>query len=170
MVGHGGVRDDLGRLRYCRGRFGGCDRGRGWGGKAGKATKPVWATFGAAFDAAASVVPVTAVLDSPATFEGKEVTVEGAVADVCQKAGCWMVLGDGARTIRVRMADHAFSVEKQGAGWTAQVQGKLVAKPLDAAMVEHFKSESAKPEVMPESGVAGGVVYELVATSVRMKP
>jgi hypothetical protein len=81
-----------------------------------------------------------------------------------------MVLGDGARTIRVRMADHAFSVEKQGAGWTAQVQGEVVAKPLDAAMVEHLRSESAKPDAMPEAAAASGTVYELVASAVRMKP
>ncbi|MFM2161790.1 MAG: hypothetical protein RLZZ383_1302 [Pseudomonadota bacterium] len=136
----------------------------------GKASKASWSTFGATFDASAPVVPVKDVLDAPAAYVGKSVTVQGAVADVCQKAGCWMVLGDGARTIRVRMADHAFSVEKQGAGWTAQVQGEVVAKPLDAAMVEHLRSESAKPDAMPEAAAASGTVYELVASAVRMKP
>lgn len=136
----------------------------------GKAAKASWSTFGGTFDASAPVVPIKDVLDAPANFVGKPLTVQGTVADVCQKAGCWMVLGDGARTLRVRMADHAFSVEKQGTGWTAQVQGEVVAKPLDAAMVEHLRSESGKPEAMPEVAATGGTVYELVATAVRMKP
>lgn len=61
---------------------------------------------------------------------GQTLRVGGRVAEVCQSEGCWMVLtplNGGSQVIRVTMQDRSFSVDKQGAGRQADVEGVLVA-------------------------------------------
>ena len=125
------------------------------------------AHFGAAF-AVTDAVAVGAVLDAPDTFASRPVQVRGRVSDVCQKAGCWMVIADdtNGRSMRVRMKDHGFSVAKDGSGAMALVEGSLVAKPHDAEEAAHFAGEAAKPEVGPEK--AGVTTWEIEATGVEL--
>jgi hypothetical protein len=122
--------------------------------------------FGTEFSIANSITAVDVMAD-PAKFAGAPVHVTGRVADVCQKAGCWMVLAEGDKTLRVTMKDHSFSVAKDGAGAQCEIEGTLVAKEVDADTVAHLEGESAKPEMMPEKGKVGETVYELVATGVK---
>ena len=104
------------------------------------------------------------------TFLDKTLVVEGRVADVCQKAGCWMVIEDQGRTMRITMKDHAFSVAKDGAGSDCQVHGTVIQKALDPETVAHLESESVNVEAMPEKKAEDGQVYEIVASGVRMRP
>ncbi|HMV70361.1 MAG TPA: DUF4920 domain-containing protein, partial [Myxococcota bacterium] len=127
-----------------------------------------WTTYGGAWSDA-QVVPVQTVLDDPGAYAGKALTVEGEISDVCQKRGCWMVVSDGKRTMRVTMKDHAFGVDMASTGARAQVQGELVAKAVDPKTVEHYKSEAARPEVIPETAAGDGPSYELVASTVRIR-
>lgn len=129
-----------------------------------------WVAFGAIAAEDRPVLAATALLDDPARYVGQTVRVEGRVADVCQKAGCWMVIAEGERSIRVTMKDHGFSVDRGGAGQVGQVDGVLVAKPVDPATVAHYESESGKPGLIPEKSATGGVSYELVADGVRFRP
>lgn len=126
-----------------------------------------WTHYGEAF-ALAEVVPAHELLADPAAFAGKTVRVEGRVADVCQKAGCWMVLTEDEKMIRVTMKDHKFAVAKDGAGRTASVEGLLVEKKRDAKDVEHFASEAGDPSLVPEKQ-AGERSFELVATGVAFR-
>ena len=126
--------------------------------------------FGAPF-ALTEAVTVSEILSRPADFVDQPVQVKGRVADVCQKAGCWMVITEGEQTVRVSMKDHSFSVAKDGAGSTCQVEGTLVAKTVDPEFVAHLEGESEKPELMPEKDAAAGeTVYELEATGVALEP
>ena len=102
-----------------------------------------WTAYGTPFSTETTVTPAATLLASPADFVGKSVRVEGRVADVCQKMGCWMVIADGDQSMRVLMKDHAFAVDKQGASRTCQIDGIVEAKPIDPKTVEHFESESA---------------------------
>lgn len=127
-----------------------------------------WQHYGAPFQSSEPIAAATLLAD-PAPHVGKTVLVEGRVADVCSKMGCWMVVAAGDQTMRVLMKDHAFSVDKQGAGKTCRIEGVVTAKAVDPETVAHFASESRKTEVMPEKGkTAGATVYELVASGVAM--
>lgn len=129
-----------------------------------------WQTFGTPPASATTPLQAKAFLDDPSTYADQWVTVEGEVTDVCQKMGCWMVVTDGERSMRVTMKDHAFSVAKDGAGATARVHGQVVRKAIDPASVAHYASESAKPDAMPEQGKeAGEATYEIVASAVDLK-
>lgn len=127
-----------------------------------------WSHFGSEFTTQ-DTLAASSFLADPAPYVGKTVRVEGKVTDVCQKAGCWMVIADGDKTLRVRMKDHGFSVDKTGEGCTASIEGLVVATPVDPKTVEHYASESKEGAAMPENSATGGVVYEIEATSVAMK-
>lgn len=127
-----------------------------------------WSHYGSAF-ALTDVRPATEILGNPAQFVDQTVLLEGKVTDVCQKAGCWMVITDDETTMRVLMQDHSFAVDKGGTGAHCRVEGQIVAKEIDPAEVAHFESESEDVENMPEKAAAGNVTYQLVATGVAMK-
>jgi hypothetical protein len=125
--------------------------------------------FGTPFTQTASVKAKDLLAD-PKAKVGQTVLVEGRVSDVCQKAGCWMVITDDASNgamMRVRMKDHGFSVAKDASGTMARVEGVVVEKPADAEEAAHFKSEAAKPEVQPE--VAGQSTFEIEAVAVSIQ-
>lgn len=109
------------------------------------------------------VVSADRLLADPAAFAANPILVEGEVVDVCQKAGCWMVMSDGTQTIRVVMKDHGFAVAKDGAGSKAKVEGSLINREPDAERTAHLEGESLRPDLVPEKA---GQRWELVATSV----
>ncbi|MFK7931227.1 MAG: DUF4920 domain-containing protein [Myxococcota bacterium] len=127
-----------------------------------------WTVYGAAFSSAESA-SLSTVLATASEHTDQVVHVEGKVSEVCQKAGCWMVVSEGEQHMRIRMKDHGFSVDKAGAGSQCQVQGTLVSRPINPEEVAHFASETRAGGVVPEAGQQG-VVYEIVADSVRMRP
>ncbi len=140
---------------------------------AAAATAPEgWSSFGSAFTAD-DVIPAAQLLKDSASFTGKTVRVEGRVADVCSKKGCWMVLTapeGGQEMMRVTMKDHAWGLPLDCTGQAIQLEGEVVAKAVDPETVEHYKSESRKPEMTPETQATAGTSYELVASGARLKP
>jgi len=125
-----------------------------------------WTMFGKDFTLA-QAQPVATVLTNAADHDGKTVRVEGTVADVCSKMGCWMVLQAGEETIRITMKEHGFGIDRDCAGKTASLEGVLQSKKVDPELAKHYAEESRKPESMPETGK--DTVYEIVATSVALK-
>jgi hypothetical protein len=109
-------------------------------------------------------IPASAVIASPTDYTDKTILVQGDVVDVCQKAGCWMVITDGEKTMRVTMKGHGFAVRKDGAGSTALIQGTLKHIAPDPDRTAHFEGESKNPEAMPEKA---GLEYEIDASGVQ---
>src|SRR5690606_38985733 len=48
-----------------------------------------WQQFGEPVIAALPVVDVADVLASPASYEGRDVQLQGTISEVCAKKGCW---------------------------------------------------------------------------------
>ena len=106
------------------------------------------------------------LLADPAPYMDQTVRVEGRVAEVCQKAGCWMVLTDEAASMRVLMKGHGFAIAKDSVGRITQVEGVVKGTEVDPEFVEHLKSESENPDAIPEDGKS--YVYQLEATGVTL--
>lgn len=97
---------------------------------------------------------------------GKAVRVEGRVADVCQKMGCWLVLTtEDGKTLRVTMKDHGFAVDKGATGGWAVIEGTVVEREISAEESAHLASEAATAAGAPAPGKA----YELQATAVEIR-
>lgn len=132
-----------------------------------------WEHFGTDFTTAPeSTLRCETLLADPAAHVNQTVRVTGRVADVCQAKGCWMVLtpkDGGEQMMRVTMKDHAFSVDKQGHGREAELEGVLIAKTVDPETVAHYEGEAGAEGKVPEKQATGGVSYELVASAVRFR-
>ena len=73
-----------------------------------------------------------------------EVLLSGKVLKVCKKKGCWLVLGDDKRSVRVTFKDYAFFVPKDSTEKQARVQGILKEEMLSVKDARHFlKDEGA---------------------------
>jgi hypothetical protein len=123
--------------------------------------------FGAPFGDA-RVVNLAEVVDRPESFAGQAVRIEGKIADVCQEKGCWLVITDGKRQMRVSFKDYAFFVPKDSAGRGVVVEGTVIKKTITEFAARHYAEESGhKEDAAKISGPQ--VVVVMTATSVLIK-
>lgn len=116
------------------------------------------------------VTPAATLLANPAEYQGKTLKVSGKIGEVCQAKGCWMVIADQDKTMRVLMKDHAFGVDMDIAGQDCMVEGTVTVRELDPEFIEHLASESEHPENMPEkTNAQDGKVFEFEATGVSSR-
>lgn len=107
------------------------------------ATTPLLAapqSFGAEMPAG-DALPVSAVLDDPEHFGEPARKFSGRVTQVCQHKGCWMMLEDDGRAVRVIMADHGFALPKDASG-RAVVYGVLGEQELSQDAAEHLAEDA----------------------------
>lgn len=134
------------------------------------ASQDGWNHYGEAFSLT-SAKPCAEITADPQASVDQVVRVQGHIENVCQKAGCWMVVADDdGKYLRITMKEHAFGVPtdtKTGAGTQVDVEGKLIAKTLDAKTLEHLKSEAkGTPE---EVAAQLAPKFEIIATGVAIK-
>lgn len=118
-----------------------------------------WQHFGVDFSlpSTATMTCDTLLAELPAHLN-QTVRVTGRVADVCQTQGCWMVLAPingGTQAIRVTMKDHSFSIDKQGKGREAELEGVVVAKVSEDGAADAQAAED--------------LGYQIVASTVRLR-
>ncbi len=80
---------------------------------------------------------IKAILAEPEKYLGKEVKIEGEITQVCQMAGCWIMVKDESskEPIMVKVDDGVIVFPKDGAGRKVIAQGKL-EKLADEAQKE----------------------------------
>ncbi|MEC7986596.1 MAG: DUF4920 domain-containing protein [Myxococcota bacterium] len=122
--------------------------------------------YGAPFTIEKSI-PAADLLQNPETYVGQKVRVEGTVSDVCQKMGCWMVISEADKHMRITTKGHKFFVAKDGAGNRCQIEGEVIARELDPDRTAHFESETSDGAPMPEKQAKDNKTYEIVASSVQ---
>jgi hypothetical protein len=100
-----------------------------------------------------SAIAASAVLSAPDAFVGKTVKVTGEVSEVCKSMGCWLTFQHDGQELTVNMADHAFSVDKKGAGSLCEAEGEVVKQgdlvSLKAHAVRMKKQASAPATEAP---------------------
>ena len=124
--------------------------------------------YGAAFTNAekAKLEEITKDADK---YHGKTVQVRGEIKDVCQKEGCWIVLTDGKREMRIKMKDHAFVVPKDSFKKKVVVEGVVEKQTISEEMARHYAEEAADKTVKPESIKGPQAVVTMNATGVRIE-
>ena len=110
-----------------------------------------WIKYGSDMSSNAAI-PSAKVLAATADYVGKTIKVEGNVAKVCQSMGCWLSFEDGEHTLTVNMKDHAFSVDKKGAGSWCEAEGTIEKIGEEYAMTAH--AVRMKPADKPAEGEA----------------
>ncbi len=101
---------------------------------------------------------------TPTAFIGKDVLITGQVTSVCQEMGCWLSLDAGnGKALIVRFKDHAFTVPKDLAGKTVQVQGVFAATVEEDHAEEHEHEASDEAEHVCPTGE-----FTFTASAVRV--
>ena len=91
------------------------------------------------------VTPIEEILATPDTWVGKKVRIEGRVAEVCTKMGCWMdlVSPDDAR-IQVKVDDGVIVFPLEAVGRQAVAEGKVEILDLSREQYEAWLRHAAE--------------------------
>lgn len=112
------------------------------------------------------VTPVTRILDEPESFVGRRVLVQGTIAEVCDRAGCWMDIldADGTRAIQVKVDDGEIVFPTEATGRVARVEGvveKLELSHEEALAAAEHRAEEQGEEFDPASVTGPETTYRI---------
>ncbi|HLM03331.1 MAG TPA: DUF4920 domain-containing protein [Pyrinomonadaceae bacterium] len=125
---------------------------------------------GAALSDKAEKVSLAKVLENPAKYAGKTVQVKGVIVRSCKMEGCWAELAPAAnaKSVRVKMKDHAFFIPLQSAGFKARADGVFTVKTLTKAQVDHMiEEDGAKFENRNADGTVTEISFEATGIELR---
>ena len=114
-------------------------------------------------------VSLAKAMKNPSKYAGKTVLVQGVIVRSCKMEGCWMELAPtkDAKSVRVKMKDHAFFIPLDSAGMMAKAEGMFTVKTLSKAEVDHLINEDgAKFDNRNADGTVTEISFE--ATGVEL--
>src|SRR5512140_1033989 len=123
-------------------------------------------TYGKGVSGAAPTT-VAALLEKPDAFVGKTVKVEGEVGDVCNKAGCWLMVKSGDKSIRVKVKDGeiVFPVSAKGKKVVAEGVLRKFELTKEQALERAKRDAEETGTKFDPAAIAGPVtVYQIQGT------
>jgi hypothetical protein len=127
-----------------------------------------WPLFGEELEAEAPV-SLASLLDESEANAGGTFVVDAAVESVCPKKGCWMMLADGDRTMRVTFKDYGFFVPMDIAGRTVRIAGVFDVQEVPVDEARHYLEDAGRhEEAAAITEPQRSFVFE--ATGVRVEP
>ncbi len=117
-------------------------------------------------------VRLAKVLANPSKYAGKSVRVEGVIVRSCKMEGCWMELAPSkeAKSVRVKMKDHAFFIPLDSAGANAKAEGVFTVKTLSKEEVKHLVEEDgAKFDNINKDGTVTEISFEATGVELTRK-
>ena len=117
-------------------------------------------------------VSLAKVLENPSKYAGQSVRVEGIIVRSCKMEGCWMELApkQDAKSVRVKMKDHAFFIPLESAGASAKAEGVFTVKTLSKEEVKHMVEEDgAKFDNINQDGTVTEVSFEATGVELTRK-
>ncbi|MBM3804619.1 MAG: DUF4920 domain-containing protein [Acidimicrobiia bacterium] len=106
-------------------------------------------------------------LDHPAKYRDQKVLLEGNIRDVCQMKGCWLMLSDGRRNIRIKFAGYSFFVPKDSRGKKVRAEGRLIQETLSEEMARHYAAEeSGRQDFSTIKGPQQVVSFEAIGVAI----
>ncbi len=115
-------------------------------------------------------VSLAKVMKNPAKYAGKTVRVEGVIVRSCKMEGCWLELAPdaNAKSVRVKMKDHAFFVPLESAGAKAKAEGVFSVKTLSKEEVKHLiEDDGAKFDNINADGTVTEISFEATGVELR---
>lgn len=97
-----------------------------------------------------------------------EVLVQGKIHDVCAKKGCWLVLQDGEKEIRVTFEGYSFFVPTDSKNKTVRAQGKIALKEISESEARHYAEDAGKSKDEIEKIKGSQKAYSMIATGVEI--
>ena len=91
-----------------------------------------------------NVVAASAVLSAPEKYAGQRIRVEGPIHSVCEKAGCWLRVGEGDKSIHVSFDPYSKEKDLIGADGAIVLEGKLEVTETSVDKLKHFAEDAGK--------------------------
>ena len=110
-------------------------------------------------------LPIDAALADGNAWTGRYGKFSGRVTEVCQNAGCWLVLAEGDSHARV-MTGHRFFLPRDFRG-EAVVYGRLGRRTVGEAMARHLAEDGGRD---PATIHGAQVEYRIDARSIQLLP
>jgi hypothetical protein len=117
-------------------------------------------------------VSLAKVLENPSKYAGQSVRVEGVIVRSCKTEGCWLELApkQDAKSVRVKMKDHAFFIPLNSAGAYAKAEGVFTVKTLSKEEVNHMiEEDGAKFDNINPDGTVTEVSFEATGVELTRK-
>jgi len=108
------------------------------------------------------------VIANPAMYEGQTVRVTGPVQSVCKVKGCWMKIGEGDETMRVKFVDYGFFMPLDCEGRTAVMEGTVSVNELSLEETKHYLKDAGELE-KAENVTEPATEITFVASGVALK-
>jgi len=106
-------------------------------------------------------------LRQPDKHQDQKVLLEGKISDVCQMKGCWLMLSDGQRAIRIKFEGYSFFVPKDSRGKRVRAEGRLIQETLSEDMARHYAAEQSTQSGLPEiKGPQRVVTFEAAGVAI----
>lgn len=126
-----------------------------------------WTVYGKKLAEPKTVSVTEALKEVPQ--DGKTVAIAGTISDVCTNKGCWLIMTDGTKQLRVQFEGYSFFVPWDAKGKKIKAQGVVKMKAIDEKAAKHWAEEQSNPEVKPESIKGTQNMYILTATGVAIE-
>ncbi|TNF29902.1 MAG: DUF4920 domain-containing protein [Deltaproteobacteria bacterium] len=110
--------------------------------------------------------PLASVIAANGDGSSDVVQVSGTIHQVCQAAGCWMVVKDGDAEARVVMKGHAFTVPKDAKGKPTVVEGTMKVRTFTEAQAKHLAQDAGKD---PSTVTGETKEYVFTASAITIK-
>jgi hypothetical protein len=112
--------------------------------------------------------PLKSIVADIKKYNNQTLRVEGTIADVCQRKGCWLVVADGQANLRVTFEGYSFFVPKDSAGRKVVLQGVVKEEEISEGAARHYAEEQKTGNVKPEDIKGPQRVITMVASGVRI--
>lgn len=122
--------------------------------------------YGAEMNAELTEVTIADLIAKPDEYNGKVVKLSGNITDVCQSAGCWMILSDGTNTMRVSTL-HKFFLPKDATG-KAISEGTFKVTEETEEHARMMNEESKNPTRKTEDIKEPQKVFLVQATGIKI--
>lgn len=93
-----------------------------------------------------SPLSFAAASDSIMNTDSLVTQVSGTVNEVCQVKGCWLTMGEGENSMRVKFKDYGFFVPKDCAGKTAYLKGVMKKETVSVDEQKHYLEDAGASE------------------------
>jgi hypothetical protein len=109
---------------------------------------------------AKKAVSIDKAISKAKKYSSKPAVFSGRIVEVCQAKGCWIMLENNGKAVRVK-TQHKFFLPKDTTG-NAMVYGTLKQVELEDEQQKHYEGESKLPVTKQE--------WQVLATSIRVVP
>ena len=121
-------------------------------------------TFGIPLNTSLDTIELSELMSNTDGYKERPFLLKTKISKVCQKKGCFFIAQQDETVVRVSFKDYGFFIPSDSSGKTVMLTGQLHKKEISKAQATHF-AQDLKTENSP---IKAGVVYEIVATSVKI--